>query len=816
VALPRHTAWIAVCVLFLVAVPSASAGLPLSASASKAPIVRLAGTGTPGAFSGGGNALQTTFMNADGVAWSLNPGSHDIYFTDNISNRVYFLSGTTMGLFAGSGSANTSDNDTNLAGIPSPTGVAPYSNGVDNMTISSMKQLASTGWLRNWVQITNGIGTILQFSGQAEPRDLSVDVSTGDGYVADHLGRTIRTTAGGTVAGGGGANPPPGDNPLGGDIDQPTDVALVDASTGTFLFTSEKEGGGNVWQVTNAGTAEDTITVLSGDGTLEAGPGVQASEAKLLFPSSIAALPDGGWLVYDAGHRSIRRAVVTEGITLLSTIVGNGVTGIAAPGTPADEAPLAGDGDLTVTPDGLVFTQGNAAVVQMVPSTAIIGGPDALTTSHSAKFTLASWDSFAAYECTLDDQPPVACTSDTPFDDVPDGQHTMSVKATTNGGTMLDTSPAVRTWTVDSTKPAEFDLVSPGDQEVTASTGFSWKATSDAGPGDVRYELWVDGTKTDAAATCAGGTCSAGTGVPDGTHTWQVKAFDDAGNVRDSATRAFTMRQPPTAALTISPNPALPGRNVTFDASKSVDPNGQITGVVWDLDGNGSFETDTGANLVTTKNFPSPTTVQVQVQVTDSGGNTSVAGGKLVVTSTPPRNRPLGVSINDGAQYTNDPKVTVFAVWPSFASDAFVSNDGGFKNGVTFPVAEQIPWTLDSSGPERLPKTIYVRFQSGAQTSETYQDDIILDQTPPKVLSASLTPGGSAASAAAAKKVTLKLKATDNVSGVSGVQVSSNKRKPGKVLKYKKTLKVKPAKKLYVRARDKAGNFSTWKTAKKR
>src|SRR4029079_10800924 len=97
----------------------------------------------------------------------------------------------------------------------------------------------------------------------------------------DHLGQTIRTTGGGTVAGGG-SGAPPADNPLGGSIDSPTDVAVVDASTGTFLFTSEKEGGGNVWQVTNAGTAEDAITVLSGDGTQEDGAGIVATDAKLL------------------------------------------------------------------------------------------------------------------------------------------------------------------------------------------------------------------------------------------------------------------------------------------------------------------------------------------------------------------------------------------------------------------------------------------------------------------------------------------------------------------------------------------------------
>jgi hypothetical protein len=63
---------------------------------------------------------------------------------------------------------------------------------------------------------------------------------------------------------------------------------------------------------------------------------------------------------------------------------------------------------------------------------------------------------------------------------------------------------------------------------------------------------------------------------------------------------------------------------------------------------------------------------------------------------------------------------------------------------------------------------------------------------------------------------TLKLKATDNVSGVGGVQITTTKRKPGKVLKFRKKLKVKPAKKLFVRVQDRAGNFSGWKPVRGR
>ena len=110
---------------------------------------------------------------------------------------------------------------------------------------------------------------------------------------------------------------------------------------------------------------------------------------------------------------------------------------------------------------------------------------------------------------------------------------------------------------------------------------------------------------------------------------------------------------------------------------------------------------------------------------------------------------------------------------------------------------------------------IWLRHQS-AQDLRTFTDDIILDETPPKVNAASVA-GASAAAAHVAKlrKWTLKVKATDSNSGVDKVQATSNKRKPGKLLAYKKKLTVKSATKpKWVRARDRAGNFSKWRKAR--
>src|SRR5206468_3459425 len=104
-----------------------------------------------------------------------------------------------------------------------------------------------------------------------------------------------------------------------------------------------------------------------------------------------------------------------------------------------------------------------------------------------------------------------------------------------------------------------------------------------------------------------------------------------------------------------------------------------------------------------------------------------------------------------------------------------VSNDGGFLAAQRFAPKAEIPWRLDSSGPERLPKTVYLRFLAGPVASPNYTDDIILDERPPTVQSASIVPSPGAASAARAAALRIwkvKVRASDTNSGVAGVQAT--------------------------------------------
>lgn len=288
------------------------------------------------------------------------------------------------------------------------------------------------------------------------------------------------------------------------------------------------------------------------------------------------------------------------------------------------------------------------------------------------------------------------------------------------------------------------------------------------------------------------------------------------------ASPAFLHLDPatPDVSLTASAQLADTGQAIVLDASGSTIPFHQPTRFEWDLDGNGTFETDSGTTGTITHSYPTRGVRTVTVRVTAPSGLSKTTGLSLDIRAASPVG-PAGASINAGAQYTNDPNVTVSLRWPKFAQEVVISNDGGFFPMLTLPVDPTISWTLDSSGDERLPKTIYVRFTGGQAGAETYQDDIILDQTKPTVVSASAkTGGGNALSTGlslrgGSKKYKITLKAKDANSGVAQMQITHRKAKPGAWKPYKpKTTYKSPSKKLFARVIDRAGNISTWKRLK--
>ena len=572
-------------------------------------------------------------------------------------------------------------------------------------------------------------------------------------------------------------------------------------------------------QVFRFDTSDNTVAnVVAGTGQIgNSGNGGPATAATFDQPSDVEMTADGGYFIADTYNCLIKKVTDLTPQANIYDIAGT-CGSASSPDTTTKTAFQANLYPLSIAlgPGGLYIADQVTKQVQLIDRTSITKYPPAFSNTINANFVFESLEFGGTFTCSWDSQT-LPCSS--PPSSFAEGNHTFTVAATT-AGLQADPTPGIWSWTVDVTPPQGLALVSPADGAtgLPPSPTFTWKP-ADGGPsGITRYELSIDGAKDHDVkpADCTSDACTATPAAPlsGAQHTWKVRAVDGAGNTSDTGERTFTLA-PLIADFTIAPNPVLAGRSVTFDASPSVDPIGTITRYEWDLDGDGTFETDGGTSPTTTKTYTTPGTVNVGLRVTDSGGATATKTAALTVTAAQIAGQ-LGVTINDRAQYTNKPDVTLTITAPTAVTQLLVSNDGGFIDPRVFKPAKQIDWKLDSSGPERLPKTVYVRFVSGLITSPNYTDDIILDERAPVVDQASVAPAAPAASgaatAAALKKWRVKVKAHDTNSGVGFVQVTSNKRKPGKLIRYKKRLTVKSAKRpKFLRARDRAGNFSRWK-----
>ena len=105
----------------------------------------------------------------------------------------------------------------------------------------------------------------------------------------------------------------------------------------------------------------------------------------------------------------------------------------------------------------------------------------------------------------------------------------------------------------------------------------------------------------------------------------------DNGGATDQAVRALVVSNgtpgniAPKAAFTISPNPASIETLVSFNGAGSSDPDGTIVKYEWDLDGNGSYETNTGHDRRDKPLLPERRRPPIGLRVTDNGSGTATS-----------------------------------------------------------------------------------------------------------------------------------------------------------------------------------------------
>jgi ELWxxDGT repeat protein len=291
------------------------------------------------------------------------------------------------------------------------------------------------------------------------------------------------------------------------------------ARAGTTLFFSADDGehGQELWALPLAAGGGDvtppsvTLTSPAGSETVR-GP----------LPLAAAATDDTG---------VVRVEFLVDGVTVgadstapyaldwSSASGSDGVKSIAAraidaAGNEATSAPV------TVTID-------NTA-----PDTSIGSGPSSFTASRAAAFTFAASEAGATFECSLDGVAYGACSSPVSYTELADGQHTFRVRAADSLGN-VDPTAAERSWIVDATPPETTIDFGPSGTVSSRSATFSFSANEAA-----TFECSLDGA---APSSCTSPIRY--DKLRRGTHTFTVRATDQAGNVDPTpASQTWTAR----------------------------------------------------------------------------------------------------------------------------------------------------------------------------------------------------------------------------------------------------------------------------------
>jgi Bacterial TSP3 repeat len=201
------------------------------------------------------------------------------------------------------------------------------------------------------------------------------------------------------------------------------------------------------------------------------------------------------------------------------------------------------------------------------PETTITSGPSGTVTTGSASFAFTSSEAGSTFECRLDSGAWGSCTSPKSYASLSNGSHTFRVRATdANGNT--DPSAASRTWTVnapppDTTPPNTSISSGPSGTVANSSASFDFTST-EAGS---TFQCRLDGG--------AWGSCSSPksySGLANGSHTFDVRATDGAGNTDATpASRTWTVNvtapdtTPPDTSITGGPSGTVSSTSASLD-----------------------------------------------------------------------------------------------------------------------------------------------------------------------------------------------------------------------------------------------------------
>ncbi len=354
------------------------------------------------------------------------------------------------------------------------------------------------------------------------------------------------------------------------------DAEEVTVSDGAGHVVQVHTGPGGVWSAPfNAlplGDYDFTATATDASGNISAASSAFHVEIVDLIPPPpviTGISPDTGIL---GDHITEAQSIVVSGTAALdaeevtvSDGAGHVVQVHTGPGgvwsAPFNALPL-GDYDFTATAtdaSGNISAASSAFHVEIVdliaPDTTITSGPSGTVSSTSAAFTFSATEAGSTFQASLDGAAFGAVPAG--YTGLSQGTHTFEVRAIDAAGN-IDQTAASRTWTVDTVAPDTTITSGPSGTVSSTSAAFTFSGT-EAGS---TFQASLDGA--------AFGAVPAGyTGLSQGTHTFEVRAIDAAGNIDQTpASRTWTVDTvAPDTTITSGPSGTVSSTSAAFTFS---------------------------------------------------------------------------------------------------------------------------------------------------------------------------------------------------------------------------------------------------------
>ncbi len=403
----------------------------------------------------------------------------------------------------------------------------------------------------------------------------------------------------------------------------------------------------------------------------------------------------------------------------------------------------------------------NVTIDRTVPATTIDSAPSDPSSSANATFAFSSSEGGASFECRLDAGGWSACSSPQSYTGLAEGNHTFHVRATDAAGN-VDPAPATFAWTVDTIAPQTTIDVAPSDPSGSSAPTFEFSSSE----GGSTFQCRLDGGAWGACSSPQGYT-----GLADGSHTFQVRASDAAGNVDATpASHTWTIDATPPGGGLADPGQFLRG-TVTLTASPS-DSGAGVQSVDFQVSpADADSWTSIGVDTTNPYSLGWNTTgvadglYDLRVLVTDNVGNSSPSA---VVEDRRVDNTAPAATMNDpGAYLRGTVSLTANATdaGSGVATVAFQRSPAGAGTWTSVPAS----WNTTSVSDGLYDLRVIVSDNAGNSTTSAPVANRRVDNTKPSLTSSTPLDGSTIAAAGS-----LQVVASEDVAALVGAQIDGS------------------------------------------